>query len=614
MKRAKPFVTIAKAPAPEWEEFARAAWPGRVPLPVANVFGRLNLTLLILGVVVGLSAAWMRSPWLALCAWAVPALADWLATRSDHPTTRLLNSVGLHAQARGMIRSILAAAAVLIAVAPNAVNAGLSYVSVALAVHLAWLMQPMLARWTWRSAPAVQYVPQATDQPHWLRRYVSIYARAVGAPVVLTLIELCALVDAVIAEYRPAGTNDALLGLTIAGALGETALLYAGWTAWQAHAARRDATKIGDQLRHALAEREPTFIVHISAPARRAARAANPWSPLFDAAPDHGIVVVRQASQLADLVHGRHPVIYAPKDLQATQFLDSGIIRAVFYPVIDPGNAALLADPRPRHILLADGDCDQAAMTNNLARGMDEVWVPGKAAAERFERAGVDLSGTAVVEIGRPQLAELSEGPTGNARTVVLYAPTFEGDQANVQHTSIGVQGVRLVKRLLRKYPDVEIWFRPDPFTAVHESDLLVPVTEITTVLRAARNGHRVVSDLTELECLAGADVLISDVSPLGMDFLATGRPIITCDVDGETQAEFVAAYPTQAAAYLIGPNLEGLDQAMSLALGDDPLRSARQVMGQRVLGELSAAEFDRQLHRVLHENHDAAPVVRLTS
>lgn len=601
MKRAQSLVSIAKAPAPEWEEVARAAWPGRVPMPLANVFGRLNLTLFILGLIAGLAAAWMRSPWLALVAWTVPALADWLSTRADHPTTRLLNSVGLHAQARGLIRSILAAAAVLIAVAPNAPNAGLSYVSVAIAVHLAWLMQPMVARWVSRTAPALQYVPQADTQPRWLQRYASIYARAVGAPVVLTLIELCALADAVVAEYRPVGTNDALLGLTIAGALAETALIYAGWTAWQGHAARRDAAKTGAQLHAALAEREPAFLVHISAPERRAARVANQWWPLFDAVDKAGVIVVRQASQLPGLTHGRHPVIYAPEASQVVALLKLPGIRAVFYPVLDPGNAVLLADPRPRHIYLADGDSDQPGTTSNVARGMDEIWVPGVAATERFERAGVDLSGTKVVEIGRPQLAGLAEGPTGNSRVVLLYAPTFESDQGSTSFASLGVQGVRLIKRLLRKHPEVEVWFRPDAFTGVYRTELLVPVTEITTVLRAARHGHRVVSDLPEMECLAGADVLISDVSPLATDFLATGRPIITCDVHGESQAEFVAKYPTQAACYLVGPNLEGLEQAMSLALGEDPLRAARRALRRRVLGELNATEFEAQLSRVLH-------------
>ena len=59
----------------------------------------------------------------------------------------------------------------------------------------------------------------------------------------------------------------------------------------------------------------------------------------------------------------------------------------------------------------------------------NQVWVAGQAGRDRYLRAGVGVRDDDIVEVGRPQLADLSqagEGTAGPLRTV-LYAPTWEG-------------------------------------------------------------------------------------------------------------------------------------------------------------------------------------------
>lgn len=588
---------------PEWEECARAAWPGRVPLGLAAWFGRWNLTFFTLGLAVQLLAAWLHLPWLALAGWAVPTLSEWLSTRADPVTSRLLDLVGLRPPMRGLLRSIIAAAALFASLQPNAVSAGLGYVTVILFVQLAWQVQPALATWVSRVAPALAFVPGAAEQPADTVRHQRIYARAAGTPLVLVAVEAAALVDATWAATQPAEALSALLGLTTSIALLETALLYLGWTAWQAHTARRDVRAMGGALVEQLTALAPRFIVYISLGARQAKYIANQWMPALDQVSEPGLLMVREASQLAELMPSRHPVVYAPAPRDVER-LTLPRVKAAFYLAYGERNGQLQRDPRLRHILLMHGDSDKATSANNLARGADELWVAGPAARERFVAAGIDIPAERFITIGRPQVAALPVGPTGNQRPIVLYAPTFEGYYDQTSYTSLDRMGVRLVRRLLRKHPEVRVWFRPHPASGLNRASMLAAITEIDTLLRNAGDGHLVTGDqgLSLNDCLARADVLITDISSVATDFLYTERPLITCNPSALPAQEFVEAFPSQASSYLLGPQLDELADSLAEALGPDRLREARLVTKRHVLGDTPdgpQAAFEANMARV---------------
>jgi len=578
---------FGRAPVPEWQELALAAWPGRVPLGLSVWCGRANLTFFAIGLVVQFAAAWLRLPFVGLVAWLVPAAVDWLSTRADPSTSRLLDLVGLRPQARALLRSLAAAAVLFASGLPNAVAAGMGYITAVLFIQLAWFVQPALATWAWRSAPPLRYQPGAERQPATVTRYARVYARAVGTPLVFFLAEAAALVDATWAGTLPTAVTLTLLGVTISIAIAEAALLYLGWTAWQAYALRRDARKLADALLGELGALAPSFLVYVSLGARQAKYIANQWLPALDKLPQDGLLLVREASQLAELGPTRHPVVYAPAPRDVER-LTLPSLRVAFYLAYGERNGQLQRDPRLKHIMLLHGDSDKATSANNLARGVDEIWVAGPAAMDRYPAAGIELSGDKFAVIGRPQVAELAVGPTGNDPKILLYAPTFEGYYDQTSYTSLDRMGVRLVRRLLAKHPEVRVWFRPHPASGVHRTSMLTALTEINTVLRNAGNGHLVTADadLSLTECLARADLLVSDISSVATDFLYTERPIVTCNPSAMPADEFVRTFPTQAASYLLGPRLEDLDEVLAAALGDDPLRPSRIEMKRHVLGD----------------------------
>jgi hypothetical protein len=91
----------------------------------------------------------------------------------------------------------------------------------------------------------------------------------------------------------------------------------------------------------------------------------------------------------------------------------------------------------------------------------------------------------------------------------------------------------------------------------------------------------------TLYECFNQSDVLISDISSVVSDFIATGKPYLVTNPGGLADDDFRAKNPSAAAAYLIGPDCAGLTGIGALAAGngDDPLAGDRRQLKHYLLG-----------------------------
>ena len=109
---------------------------------------------------------------------------------------------------------------------------------------------------------------------------------------------------------------------------------------------------------------------------------------------------------------------------------------------------------------------------------------------------------------------------------------------------------------------------------------------------------HRVITGPrpTVYECFNQSDMLISDISSVVSDFVATGKPYMVTNPVGLADDDFRAKFPSAAAAYLIGPDCAGLADIGALAAGngDDPLAEDRRQLRCYLLGPDSP---DAQTH-----------------
>jgi hypothetical protein len=100
---------------------------------------------------------------------------------------------------------------------------------------------------------------------------------------------------------------------------------------------------------------------------------------------------------------------------------------------------------------------------------------------------------------------------------------------------------------------------------------------------------HQVVTDARPAlyACFNRADLLISDVSSVVSDFLASGKPYAVANTSGLSEAAFRAAFPTAGAATVLTPDAVGvrglLDAVRQPEL--DELAEARAQLKRRLLG-----------------------------
>ncbi|WP_194117777.1 hypothetical protein [Streptomyces hoynatensis] len=96
--------------------------------------------------------------------------------------------------------------------------------------------------------------------------------------------------------------------------------------------------------------------------------------------------------------------------------------------------------------------------------------------------------------------------------------------------------------------------------------------------------------------CFNQADLLISDVSSVVADFLASGKPYAVVNTSGLAEAEFRAAYPTVRAATLLTPDAAGVPALLASVLDParDTLAADRAALAEYLLGPAEPPSLTR--------------------
>jgi hypothetical protein len=228
------------------------------------------------------------------------------------------------------------------------------------------------------------------------------------------------------------------------------------------------------------------------------------------------------------------PVAYVRKVTDLERVIAEQDIRIVLYVNQNSRNFQMMRYGRRWHVFINHGESDKMYMTTNQFKAYDYSFVAGQAALTRLGKVlwDYDFDKRAVM-IGRPQ-ADHYTGVlpyTPDARTVVLYAPTWEGDRAAAAYGSIVTHGVSLVTALLRS-PRHRVVYRPHPRSGVVDHAYGVANRQIIAAITAANardaSAQHIVDTGPELGWqLSAADVAIVDISAMVYDRLASGKPLM---------------------------------------------------------------------------------------
>ena len=335
----------------------------------------------------------------------------------------------------------------------------------------------------------------------------------------------------------------------------------------------------------ALEQLAPEVVVYFSSPAS-GSYALRVWLDTLRSLRNRVVVVLREADHLEALDLTGLPVVVLPA-AQDVELAHVPSMRVVLYPSNVVKNNHMIRLPGVRHAFIGHGDSDKAGSFSPVTRMYDEIWVAGPAGRDRYLAADEGVRDEQIRLVSRPQLAELSRdtvrpSPADRVPTV-LYAPTWEGFYDHSDYCSLGELGVGAVRALVAS-GRVRVLFKPHPAAGERRDDVAAAVPAIEALLGDLP--HRRVGEGPEAlyEAMREADVLLSDVSSVLSDWLATGRPYLVTNPQGLAVDELHARFPTTRG----GAVLSAGDDVLALvddSVARDPMADRRGQLARYLLG-----------------------------
>lgn len=384
----------------------------------------------------------------------------------------------------------------------------------------------------------------------------------------------------------------------------------------------RSAQALLPQVRAAIDVRAPRTALYFSGDVASVYQADMWLETLERTAPD-ALVVTRERAVFAALGPTSLPVVCVP---DATTLMNLGLptLRVALYPSNVGKNIHLLREPHIKSVFIGHGDSDKSASFNPYSRVYDEIWVAGPAGRERYRKAMIGIDDTRIREVGRPQVADLAAAaPHETGVPTLLYAPTWEGWNEDQNYCSLESVGLPLVRRVVESGLPVRIVYRPHPFTGRRLSSVAAAHREIVQLLGeqapaplpldlvpdlsavAVADGLRARDEswfagldprthialqrswgVSMSACMAQASMLLTDVSSVLSDFLATDRPYAVADPRGVGRDRFVAEFPSAAGGAVVTTPADVDALLDELVRGGDELAGARAALRAQLLGD----------------------------
>lgn len=259
------------------------------------------------------------------------------------------------------------------------------------------------------------------------------------------------------------------------------------------------------------------------------------WLPVFENNTElRTIVVVRNLETYNKLrTKTTLQVLLVPRYEILMALYDRADFHAVIYVNNGWTNFQSLSFQQAVHVHVNHGESDKICMVSNQAKAYDKVYIAGQAAIDRHAAAIAWFDPSHLVSVGRPQL-DLDIGsplPTSELKTIT-YAPTWEGEDAVNNYTSVDLYGPQIVQAALA-VPNSRLVYKPHP-RVIDSADPAVRTShkKIVNLISTAGAPHEYRPEANILGILPETDLLISDVSSVTLDhlYLARDAPILLTD------------------------------------------------------------------------------------
>jgi CDP-Glycerol:Poly(glycerophosphate) glycerophosphotransferase len=569
-----------------WAGFAGANRSMIVDLMVSNLFNFCAVA----GAVVMFVAATSPLFWLgAALGLASLITLGWLLRRDISRGRALL---GTHQAARMMV--LLAVAAGYLARRPDDVV--WIWVATGLAIF-AILSEPTLRLLMSKATPVAVQLPGFPEVPR--------------PPFNLRSVVLAPFVVAAVGELL-ATIGAPGWGYLIIVAIGIIpALIMTGYAIQALLISRRSAVGI----RKALQQYRPEFAVYYAA-RDGAEYQLGMWLPYFERVNRRFIVITCHPSTVPEITQLTSAPVVVPRPTSSHGRLSQLLVdslKSAFYVQNHTANVDMLRFSKLTHIWLNHGDSDKAAGYSARHSAFDKIFVAGQQGVDRYAAHGVRIHPKQFAIVGRPQIERIETRdlplPPDAPRTV-LYAPTWHGGKPATNYSSLPL-GARIVDALLAR--GVTVIFRPHPHTHrdPEQTGIARDIQRRLNTDHKASGRQHVYGRVAEVDwdipaCFNHCDALITDVSSVASDFLATGKPMAMVAIQ-QKGAAFRRLIPMARAAYVVERDLSTLPDALDELLGSDSLAAARRTYRNYCLGDALGADAPKGFLREVERSLDNA-------
>ncbi len=369
-------------------------------------------------------------------------------------------------------------------------------------------------------------------------------------------------------------------------------------------------------VRRALATREPlpenrfTVAVYFADGAVNMYQMRQWYRPLAELGKRWPVVVLSRHAGAAEklLAEDAPPVAFVPTVRDLERFIAKHDIRIVLYVNQNTRNFQMFRYGRRWHVFINHGESDKMYMTTNQYKAYDYALVAGQAARDRLSRTLWDYDvDRRTIEIGRPQADHYSgDVPyTPDARTVVLYAPTWEGDRPSAHYGSIASHGEALVAALLASGSH-RVIYRPHPRSGVVDPAYGAAHRRILSALAAANTAdpraQHVYDDGPELGWqLSAADVAVVDISAMVYDRLAAGKPLLITRPADERAAIDETGYLSDC-EWLTVEGASDIVSEVDRVRGDEAAVARLRMWVQHYFGDTTPGAATAKFHAAIEE------------
>lgn len=265
-------------------------------------------------------------------------------------------------------------------------------------------------------------------------------------------------------------------------------------------------------------------------------------------------------------------------------------VGVILYPNNRVKNFQSLSYNSACHVFINHGESEKSSMYSNQAKAYDLVFVAGNVAFERYRNNLSRFDEAKFIKVGRPQLdfVKPRDIPLPKDKRVILYAPTWEGTHSEMNYSSVGVEALDMIQKILQsgKY---FLLYKPHPSLGSQSLTHKKYHDEIVRALSSHSDGIYIEEgDINSF--YHNVDFSIFDNSSVIVDYLVHEKPYCVVDMFSVDRSEGIPELAKNNGVLVSVTNMPSLHQDL-----DDKINNYNREILKSVkvnyLGDLQKGE-----------------------